>query len=80
MANKSKEFMSRWYIINAAKNWFGRDITFNDVDTIKAMYWSEPDKVDGKQISNEQRFENTLERYDRDLKLITKKESDKWNR
>lgn len=40
-AEKEKALGGKWYIINAAKNWFATDITFNQVVEIQALFKEE---------------------------------------
>lgn len=63
MGNKaelSKEFLGNWYIIRAAKNWFGFHVTFNMCDEIRETYHSlRQEDFD----TSEDRFEEALKQY-----------------
>lgn len=63
MSRKSeaaKEFLGNWYIIDAAKNWFGFHVTFNMCDEIRAEYNAlSYEGFDSK----EDRFEQALKQY-----------------
>jgi len=63
-AEKQKAFLGDWYIINAAKNWLGVDLSFNMCDDVRALYRGSSKKVG---LTNEQHFENVLIEYHQKL-------------
>jgi len=61
-SEKTKQFLGNWYIIKAARNWIGLDLSFNQCDEVRAIYY----KLSYQDYdSKEQRFEDALFEYQR---------------
>lgn len=71
-AQQAKAFLGQWYIINAAKNWFDFDITFNQVDEVISWYNKEQLKPGEER---EERFERALQRYVEHMLKIREREA-----